>query len=41
MQGFLLGASFSNGDSNCNENNKQAIGLDWQNNNFASATHFL
>ena len=39
MQCFLLGGSFSNGDSNGNENDKQAIGLDWQNNNFAPATH--
>ena len=35
MQCFLLDGRFSNG----NENDKQAIGLNWQNNNFALATH--
>ena len=39
LQCFLLGGRFSNGDSNCNENDKQAIGLNWQNNNFALTTH--
>jgi len=28
-------------DGNGNENVKKAIGFDWQNNNFARATHFF
>ena len=34
----LLG-SLSKGDSDRNEDGKKAIGLDWQNNNFARANH--
>ena len=37
-------ASLSNeDDDHCdgNENRKKAIGLDWQNNNFARASHFF
>ena len=33
--------SLSNDDDNSNENSKKAIGLDWQNNNFAHALLFL
>ena len=29
------------GDGNENENGKNAIGLDWQNNNFTRASRFL
>ena len=37
-------ASLSNDDDDHgdgNENRKKAIGLDWQNNNFACASHFF
>ena len=34
----ILG-SLSNDDGDVNENGKKAIGLDWQNNNFARASH--
>ena len=33
--------SLSNEDGDGNENGKKAIGLDWQNNNFARATLFV
>ena len=36
----LLG-SISNDDGDVNENGKKAIGLDWQNNNFARASRFF
>ena len=36
----LIG-SLSNDDGDCNKNGKKAIGLDWQNNNFAHASCFL
>ena len=36
----LLG-SLSNDESDGNENGKKAIGLDWQNNNFAHASRFF
>lgn len=35
----LLG-SLSNDDGDVNENGKKAIGSDWQNYNFARASHF-
>ena len=35
----LLGR-LSNDDGDVNENDKKAIGLDWQNNNFARASRF-
>ena len=38
----LLGSlSNKDGDGNENENGKKGIGLDWQNNNFASASRFF
>ena len=37
---MLLG-SLSNDDRDCRENDNKAIGLDWQNNNFAYATRFF
>ena len=33
--------SLSNDDGDGNENDKRAIGLDWQNNNFARASRLL
>ena len=36
----LIG-SLSNDDDDGNENGKKAIGLDWQNNNFARASRFF
>ena len=33
--------SLSNDDGDVNENSKKAIGLDWQNNNFARASPFF
>ena len=36
----MLG-SLSNDDGDVNENGKKAIGLDWQNNNFARASRFF
>ena len=36
----MLG-SLSNDDVDGNENGKKAIGLDWQNNNFARASRFF
>ena len=33
--------SLSNDDGDVNENGKKAIGLDWQNNNFARASRFF
>ena len=33
--------SFSNDDGDGNENVKKAMGLDWQNNNFARASRFF
>jgi len=36
----LIG-SLSNDDVDVNENVKKAIGLDWQNNNFARASRFF
>ena len=36
----LIG-SLSNDDADGNENGKKAIGLDWQNNNFARASPFF
>ena len=33
--------SLSNDDGDGNENGKKAIGLDWQNNNFARASRFF
>ena len=36
----LLG-SLSNDDGDVNENGKKAIGSDWQNYNFARASHFF
>ena len=33
--------SLSNDDVDGNENSKKAIGLDWQNNNFARASRFF
>ena len=38
---FYRGITLSNDDGNSNENSKKAIGLDWQNNNFAHALLFL
>ena len=35
------GGNLSNDDGDVNENGKKAIGLDWQNNNFACAAFFL
>ena len=37
----LAHVSLSNDDGDGNENGKKAIGLDWQNNNFARASRFL
>ena len=37
---YLLLESLSNDDGDGNENSKKAIGLDWQNNNFARASRF-
>jgi len=38
----MLGSlSNDDGDGNGNENGKKAIGLDWQNNNFACASCFF
>ena len=34
------GGNLSNDDGDVNENGKKAIGLDWQNNNFARAAFF-
>ena len=36
----MLG-SLSKDDGDVNENDKKAIGLDWQNNNFARASRFF
>ena len=36
----ILG-SLSNDDGNVKENGKKVIGLDWQNNNFARASHLF
>ena len=36
-----LKGSLSNDDGDANENGKTAIGLDWQNNNFARASRFF
>ena len=33
--------SLTNNDSDGNENGKKAIGLDWQNDNFARASRFF
>ena len=33
--------SLSNDDGDVNENGKKAIGLDWQNNNFARASRYF
>ena len=33
--------SFSNDDGDGNQDVKKAIGLDWQNDNFARASHFF
>ena len=33
--------SLSNDDGDLNENGKKAIGLDWQNNNFARVSRFF
>ena len=49
LLGLLLGTgktnwssgSLSNDDVDVNENGKKAIGLDWQNNNFARASRFF
>ena len=38
---FKTIGSLSNDDANGNENVKKAIGLDWQNNNFARASRFF
>ena len=38
---LLKGSLLSNDDSDVNENVKKAIGLDWQNNNFARASRFF
>ena len=35
------GGHLSNDDGDVNENGKKAIGLDWQNNNFARASRFF
>ena len=35
------GGTLSNDDGDINENGKKAIGLDWQNNNFARASRFF
>ena len=37
---MILG-NLSNDDVDVNENGKKAIGLDWQNNNFARASRFF
>ena len=37
----LSGRSLSNNDSDVTKNGKKAIGLDWQNNNFAGASPFF
>ena len=37
----LLLGSLSNDDGDGNENGKKAMGLDWQNNNFARASRFF
>ena len=36
-----MAKSLSNDDGDGNENGKKAIGLDWQNNNFACASRFF
>ena len=36
-----LPRSLSNDDGNSNENGKKAMGLDWQNNNYAYASCFV
>ena len=38
--GAIGSLSNDDGDSDGNENGKKAIGLDWQNNNFARASRF-
>ena len=40
MDSYILG-SLSNDDGDVNENSKNAIDLDWQNNNFARARFFV
>ena len=37
----LVGKGLSNDDGNVNEKGKKAIGLNWQNNNFARASYFF
>ena len=39
--GFPSLGSLSNDDGDGNEDGKKAIGLDWQNNNFAPASRFF
>ena len=41
MNGKVLLGSLSNDDGDGNQNGKKAIGLDWQNNNFARASRFF
>ena len=38
---MLIIVSLSNDDGDVKENGKKAIGLDWQNNNFARASRFF
>ena len=37
----LVGKGLSNNDGDVNEKGKKAIGLNWQNNNFAHASYFF
>ena len=37
----VIVGSLSNDDGDANDNCKKAIGLDWQNNNFARASRFF
>ena len=37
----LVGKGLSNDDGDVNEKGKKAIGLNWQNNNFARASYFF
>ena len=41
MSPVLAHVSLSKDDGDGNENGKKAIGLDWQNNNFARARFFV
>ena len=41
MEVMLIIGSLSNDDGDFKENGNNAIGLDWQDNNFACASHFF